>query len=409
MKKFFTLIAAAAMTLSMSAETVIYSWESDGTVKETGGKATAKVDEARVNYQNTAKGTLYNTICLSGKKQTYPTSAYVNVALDQPLAAGDVISITAYRNKDQAGKDATVEIIFKEDAENSIATVDQFPNLNEGGENDDAPGTQTLFVPESAAGCTSFDMTRGKASTNIFITNLKITREGGSPDTPAEGETFGVLGNGAHTWGKSFDEYTMPFEFDATTKLATFKNFLGGSTTVEVRYEIADPNKDPDMNGTMFNSVPVSGLGEGDQNTGCTINDFTGDFIIKLNGVNFGKLENIKVWPGYNSQIEVTQIGEGADAKKVYSLKLKIGGDFYPWDAATSSWGVKAAYPDFIEFTKIIPFENGGTSAIEGIGVDNSNAPVEYFNIQGVRINEPAAGQIVIRRQGTEVKKIFVR
>lgn len=409
MKKFFTLIAAAAMTLSMSAETVIYSWESDGTVKETGGKATGMVDAARVNYQNTAKGTEYYTICLSGKKQTYPTTNYVNVTLDQPLAAGDVISITAYRNKDQSGKDATVEIIFKEDAENSIATVDQFPNLNEGGENDDAPGTQTLVVPESAAGCTSFDMTRGKASTNIFITNLKVTREGGSPETPAEGETFNVIGYGASTYGTTFDAYNMPFEFDATSKLVTLKNFIGGSTTVEFKYELADPTKDPNTPGTMFNAVPVSGLGEGDANTGCAINDFTGTFIIKKDGADFAKLENIKFMPGYWSQLKVDTEGEGEAMKRIFNVVFLISGDYYPWDAATSSWGAKAEYPEYIKFEKNIPFDEGGTSAIEGIGVDNSNAPVEYFNIQGVRINEPAAGQIVIRRQGTEVKKIFVR
>lgn len=185
MKKIFTFIAAAALTLSASAE-VIYSWESNGpdAVTEVGGKATAKVDEARVNYANTAKGTTYYTICLSGKKGTYPESAYVNVALDQPLAAGDEISITAFRNKNESGKNVTAEILFSDGV--SVATTEQFPNINADGENDDAPGTQTLVVPADAAGCTSFDMTRGSASTNLFITKLVITRAGG--DTPAPSE-----------------------------------------------------------------------------------------------------------------------------------------------------------------------------------------------------------------------------
>jgi len=41
--------------------------------------------------------------------------------------------------------------------------------------------------------------------------------------------------------------------------------------------------------------------------------------------------------------------------------------------------------------------------------VDNSNAPVVYYNLQGQRINTPAAGQIVIRKQGTEATKILVK
>lgn len=51
----------------------------------------------------------------------------------------------------------------------------------------------------------------------------------------------------------------------------------------------------------------------------------------------------------------------------------------------------------------------GGTGAINEVAVDNNNAPVEYFNLQGVRVNEPVAGQIVIRRQGNEVSKLLVK
>ena len=41
--------------------------------------------------------------------------------------------------------------------------------------------------------------------------------------------------------------------------------------------------------------------------------------------------------------------------------------------------------------------------------IDNSNAPVEYFNLQGVRIVNPEAGQFVIKRQGSEVTKLIFR
>lgn len=39
----------------------------------------------------------------------------------------------------------------------------------------------------------------------------------------------------------------------------------------------------------------------------------------------------------------------------------------------------------------------------------NENAPVEYFNLQGVRVNNPVAGQFVIVRQGSKVTKTIVR
>lgn len=184
MKKIFTLIAAAVMAVSVNAE-VIYSWESEGpdAVKQVGGTISAKVDEARVNYGNKAKDVQYYTICLSGKKATYPESAYVTISLDKPLAADDVISVTAFRNKNESGKNVTIEFIFGGEAKTAeMASTEQFPNLNVDGENDDAPGTQTFKVPAEAAGCTVLDLTRGSASTNLFITKLEITRGTGGID-----------------------------------------------------------------------------------------------------------------------------------------------------------------------------------------------------------------------------------
>lgn len=51
------------------------------------------------------------------------------------------------------------------------------------------------------------------------------------------------------------------------------------------------------------------------------------------------------------------------------------------------------------------------TAGIGGIEVDNNaDAPVEYFNLKGMRISsENLAPGIYIRRQGTEVKKILVK
>ena len=56
-------------------------------------------------------------------------------------------------------------------------------------------------------------------------------------------------------------------------------------------------------------------------------------------------------------------------------------------------------------------FEMGGNVAIENVAVDavDANAPVEFFNIQGQRIDNPANGQLVIRRQGSKVEKLIVR
>ncbi|MDE5686869.1 MAG: hypothetical protein K2I26_09955 [Paramuribaculum sp.] len=49
-------------------------------------------------------------------------------------------------------------------------------------------------------------------------------------------------------------------------------------------------------------------------------------------------------------------------------------------------------------------------AAIGNIAADaDINAPVEYFNLQGMKIENPEAGQIVIRRQGSTVTKMLTR
>lgn len=52
-----------------------------------------------------------------------------------------------------------------------------------------------------------------------------------------------------------------------------------------------------------------------------------------------------------------------------------------------------------------VPNEAG----IANVAVDNENAPVEYYNLQGIRVNQPAAGSIVIMKQGTKTSKFIVR
>lgn len=65
-----------------------------------------------------------------------------------------------------------------------------------------------------------------------------------------------------------------------------------------------------------------------------------------------------------------------------------------------------------------IPIEvefNGRTAnpevptGINDVTVDGGDAPVEYFDLQGIRVSYPQAGQMVIRRQGTNVEKILVK
>ncbi len=48
-----------------------------------------------------------------------------------------------------------------------------------------------------------------------------------------------------------------------------------------------------------------------------------------------------------------------------------------------------------------------GGAGVENIDVEAANAPAEYFNLQGIRVAEPANG-IFIRRQGNKVTKVVL-
>ena len=50
-------------------------------------------------------------------------------------------------------------------------------------------------------------------------------------------------------------------------------------------------------------------------------------------------------------------------------------------------------------------YEDDGVADI----ISDNNAAVEYFNLQGVRVANPEAGQLVIKRQGNEVTKMLVK
>ena len=47
-------------------------------------------------------------------------------------------------------------------------------------------------------------------------------------------------------------------------------------------------------------------------------------------------------------------------------------------------------------------------SGISDITIDDDNAPVEYFNLQGVKVNNPENG-VFIKRQGKKVEKVILR
>lgn len=66
-----------------------------------------------------------------------------------------------------------------------------------------------------------------------------------------------------------------------------------------------------------------------------------------------------------------------------------------------------SAFPIDVKFNG---YGEASLTSINSIEADNANAPVEYYNLQGMRVNASNLGNgIYIRRQGTETSKVIIR
>lgn len=66
-----------------------------------------------------------------------------------------------------------------------------------------------------------------------------------------------------------------------------------------------------------------------------------------------------------------------------------------------------AGYKLVGENGNLVLAEAGDTTAIDEIGVDGVEAPVEYYNVQGIRVENPEHG-LYIKRQGNKVSKVIL-
>lgn len=182
MKKIFTLIAMAIMAVGANAQSVVYHWSSEGAdaVTETGGTIVFKDGDGganRLNYANTAQDVTYYTICLNGKVGNIGDAdgnaacGYMELTLNNPLASGDIIAVTAYTNKGDESKLGTPGFVF-EDGTKLVNDDLTYPDL--GVTTNTAPAKQEYTIPAEAVGTKVIKMARSKASTNLFITKLEI-------------------------------------------------------------------------------------------------------------------------------------------------------------------------------------------------------------------------------------------
>lgn len=76
--------------------------------------------------------------------------------------------------------------------------------------------------------------------------------------------------------------------------------------------------------------------------------------------------------------------------------------------SASESWMIGAGVYDImadLSTMKLTVTNKGGVETVLG----DNNAPVEYYNLQGIKVANPTRGNVYIRRQGSAVSKMIVR
>ena len=114
----------------------------------------------------------------------------------------------------------------------------------------------------------------------------------------------------------------------------------------------------------------------------------------------------------------VTDVAENSSIETFESFNATFDSNMNltvsPWAIYTTTSKQVNCIPDYNNgtakgtyFTRNGSIDIEGPTGIESVGYD-SNAPVEYFNLQGVKVENPESG-LYIRRQGNKVEKIIIR
>ena len=119
-----------------------------------------------------------------------------------------------------------------------------------------------------------------------------------------------------------------------------------------------------------------------------------------------------KVWSGEKSQANVADkiyVPQADGTATTYTVgDLKEDSQIKPADALerNARHDITADFSN--PFSPVFTVEKSGiTTGVDEIDADNSDAPVEYFNLQGIRVENPETGYY-IRRQGSSTSKVYI-
>lgn len=425
MKKFYSILLAAAVAVSATTATAAEY------------KANVKADAATsVLATNKAK----NAISFKADYNLQTASTLTKAPAKAPLTSVDEIcKVYNYSLKtlgqNAAQRNGVLSIVKGEGANDVIVKGLYYIDVNLKGTVDLAKGTISLPVqeiisfpedPEEPGVDQSMWLYSGMDSETSWSSDpvvLNVNADG--TITTNDLVVYGVKGKPGYIYvyfqnlkltASDFDTTVVFEEYDTddegvfqetTTEYTTYCK-----ATYDENYVVGSGADAEELGNTVVLEGFMDGLFSGvsnklplpviiDRDYGCTYLDPWFFFDITL-GTN-----KYRVAPLYAGNDQTAEFIEGTFSQNV--IQWNEDWALYAVDSTTGKGaGTLALYKNC---KIILPFnvENPGAGINDVIADNDANAPVEFFNLQGMRINEPAAGQLVIRRQGKNVSKLIVK
>lgn len=204
---------------------------------------------------------------------------------------------------------------------------------------------------------------------------------------------------GADIDGESTHTYTLQFNAPAEPVVREGKLFKG---TLTVNLGEDEPYVDPEAEVYIIEKEwPNATLCLYNFALGADLQ--VGDIIVDVT------LAGIEGGVSLNGSVEGMELLSGAIIADVEVKGTEIGGNLVA--DIPVNWlmdGTKdSAFPIDVKFNG---YGEASLTSINSIEADNANAPVEYYNLQGMRVNASNLGNgIYIRRQGNETSKVIIR
>lgn len=216
---------------------------------------------------------------------------------------------------------------------------------------------------------------------------------------------------------------------DGSLTLTVDGNVIASGTVVPkgtVVKVVGTPNADKGLLSLTANGTVIENESEItiEENTAIVANFGEAAYTVEVNVIGQGTY-NLFIWDDSGEQEMGTPINSGAYITPNYMIELQpLAAEGWEFQnavfAGCSDGTLEQTADDIDEFGSVyctaakenlsitVTFALSST-AIDGIEADDENAPVEYFNLQGIRVNsDNLTPGVYVRRQGSKTTKVLV-